>query len=43
MAFNKKEELEWLKLTNLIMKDKKLSKKQINRFEWLKIKAYYYA
>ena len=42
MAFNKKEELEWLKLTNLIMKDKKLSKKQLDRFEWLKIKGYYY-
>ena len=38
-----KEELEWLKLTNLIMKDKKLSKKQLDRFEWLKIKGYYYA
>ena len=37
MAFNKKEKLEWLKLTNLIMKDKKLSKKQLIRFEWLKI------
>ena len=43
MAFNKKEKLEWLKLTNLIMKDKKLSKKQLIRFEWLKIKGYYYA
>tara|TARA_R100001510_G_scaffold38204_1_gene34549 strand:+ start:340 stop:471 length:132 start_codon:yes stop_codon:yes gene_type:complete len=43
MAFNKKEQLEWLKLTNSIMKDKKLSKKELNRFYWLKIKGYYYA
>ena len=43
MSFNKKEKLEWLKLTHLIMKDKKLSKKQLDRFEWLKIKGYYYA
>ena len=43
MAFNKKEELEWLKLTNSIMKDKKLSKKQNDRFNYLKIKGYYYA
>ena len=42
MSFNKKEKLEWLKLTHLIMKDKKLSKKQLDRFEWLKIKGYYY-
>jgi len=43
MGFNKKEELEWLKLTTLIMKDKKLSIKQLDRFYWLKIKGYYYA
>ena len=43
MAFNKKEELEWLKLTDLISKDKKLSKKELGRFYWLKIKGYYYA
>ena len=43
MGFNKKEELEWLKLTTLIMKDKKLSQKQLDRFYWLKIKGYYYA
>ena len=43
MSFNKKEELEWLKLTNSIMKDKKLSKKQNDRFNYLKIKGYYYA
>ena len=43
MGFNKKEKLEWLKLTHLIMKDKKLSKKQLDKFEWLKIKGYYYA
>ena len=43
MAFNKKETIEWLALTNSIMKDKKLSKKQLDRFEWLKIKGYYYA
>tara|TARA_B100000085_G_C18371099_1_gene442402 strand:- start:508 stop:639 length:132 start_codon:yes stop_codon:yes gene_type:complete len=43
MAFTKKEELEWIELGNLIMKDKKLSKKQLNRFYWLKIKGYYYA
>ena len=43
MAFNKKEELEWLKLTNLIMKDKKLSEEELERFYWLKIKVYYYA
>ena len=42
MAFNKKEELEWLRLTNLIMKDKKLSKEELDRFYWLKIKGYYY-
>ena len=29
MAFNKKEKIEWLKLTDLISKDKKLSKKQL--------------
>ena len=43
MAFNKKETIEWLALTNSIMKDKKLSKKQLDRFYWLKIKGYYYA
>ena len=43
MAFNKKEKIEWLKLTNSIMKDKKLSKKELERFHWLKIKGYYYA
>tara|TARA_R100000322_G_scaffold95218_1_gene59963 strand:- start:257 stop:388 length:132 start_codon:yes stop_codon:yes gene_type:complete len=43
MAFNKKEELEWLELTTLISKDIKLSKKQLDRFYWLKIKGYYYA
>ncbi len=43
MSFNKKEKLEWLKLTNLIMKDKKLSKEELDRFYWLKIKGYYYA
>ena len=43
MGFNKKEKLEWLKLTNLIMKDKKLSKEELERFYWLKIKGYYYA
>ena len=43
MGFNKREELEWLKLTNSIMKDKKLSKKELDRFYWLKIKGYYYA
>ena len=43
MAFNKKEKIEWLKLTDLISKDKKLSKKQLIRFYWLKIKGYYYA
>ena len=43
MAFNKKEEIEWLRLTNLIMKDKKLSKKQLDRFYYLNIKGYYYA
>ena len=43
MAFNKKEEIEWLQLTNSIMKDKKLSKKELKRFYWLKIKGYYYA
>ena len=43
MAFNKKEELKWLKLTNSIMKSKKLSKKDNDRFNHLKIKGYYYA
>tara|TARA_B100000212_G_scaffold97060_1_gene71244 strand:- start:159 stop:290 length:132 start_codon:yes stop_codon:yes gene_type:complete len=43
MGFNKKEKIEWLRLTNLIMKDEKLSKKQLDRFYWLKIKGYYYA
>tara|TARA_R100000353_G_scaffold152267_1_gene110569 strand:+ start:191 stop:322 length:132 start_codon:yes stop_codon:yes gene_type:complete len=43
MGFNKKEELEWLKLTDSIMKDKKLSKEELERFYWLKIKGYYYA
>jgi len=43
MAFNKKEAVEWLELTNSIMKDKKLSKKELERFHWLKIKGYYYA
>ena len=43
MVFNKKEEIEWLRLTNLIMKDKKLSKKELDRFYLLKIKGYYYA
>ena len=43
MAFNEKEKIEWLELTNLIMKDKKLSQKQKDRFYWLKIKGYYYA
>ena len=43
MAFNKKEKIEWLKLTNLIMKDKKLSQKELDRFYDLKIKGYYYA
>ena len=43
MAFTKKEELEWIELGDLISKDKKLSKKQLNRFYWLKIKGYYYA
>ena len=43
MAFTKKEELEWIELGDLISKDKKLPKKQLNRFYWLKIKGYYYA
>ena len=43
MVFNKKEEIECLRLTNLIMKDKKLSKKELDRFYLLKIKGYYYA
>jgi hypothetical protein len=43
MGFNKKEKIEWLRLTNLIMKDKKLSKKELDRFYDLKIKGYYYA
>ena len=43
MSFNKKEKLEWLKLTNSIMKDKKLSKEELEMFYWLKIKGYYYA
>tara|TARA_R100001480_G_scaffold84555_1_gene92647 strand:+ start:650 stop:781 length:132 start_codon:yes stop_codon:yes gene_type:complete len=43
MAFNKKEKIEWLRLTNLIMKDKKLSQKELDRFYDLKIKGYYYA
>ncbi len=43
MAFTKKEKLEWIELGNLISKDKKLSKKQLDRFYWLKIKGYYYA
>ena len=43
MAFTKKEKLEWIELGDLISKDKKLSKKQLDRFEWLKIKGYYYA
>ena len=43
MGFNKKEKIEWLRLTNLIMKDKKLSKKELHRFYDLKIKGYYYA
>jgi len=43
MSFNKKEKIEWLRLTNLIMKDKKLSKDESERFYWLKIKGYYYA
>ena len=43
MAFNKKEKLEWLELTTLISQDKKLSKKELDRFYWLKIKGYYYA
>ena len=43
MGFNKKEKIEWLRLTNLIMKDKKLSKEESDRFYWLKIKGYYYA
>ena len=43
MGFNKKEKIEWLELTNLIMKDKKLSQKELDRFYDLKIKGYYYA
>lgn len=43
MAFTKKEQLEWIELGNLISQDKKLSKKQLDRFYWLKIKGYYYA
>ena len=43
MGFNKKEKIEWLRLTNLIMKDKKLSQKELDRFYDLKIKGYYYA
>ena len=43
MGFNKKEKIAWLRLTNLIMKDKKLSKKELDRFYDLKIKGYYYA
>ncbi len=43
MSFNKKEKIEWLRLTNLIMKDKKLSQKELDRFYDLKIKGYYYA
>jgi len=43
MGFNKKEKIEWLRLTNSIMKDKKLSQKKLDRFYWLKIKGYYYA
>ena len=43
MAFNKKEKIEWLRLTNSIMKDKKLSQKELDRFYYLKIKGYYYA
>ena len=43
MGFNKKEKIEWLSLTNSIMKDKKLSQKELDRFYDLKIKGYYYA
>ncbi len=43
MAFTKKEKLEWIQLGELISKDKKLSKKQLDRFYWLKIKGFYYA
>ena len=43
MGFNKEEKIEWIELCNLISKDKKLSKKQLDRFYWLKIKGYYYA
>ena len=43
MAFTKKETIEWLRLTNSIMKDKKLSSKELDRFYYLKIKGYYYA
>ena len=43
MAFTKKEKLEWIELGDLISKDKKPSKKQLDRFYWLKIKGFYYA
>ena len=43
MAFTKKEKLEWIEFGDLISKDKKLSKKQLDRFYWLKIKGFYYA
>ena len=43
MNWTSKEKLEWIELGDLISKDKKLSKKQLDRFYWLKIKGFYYA